>query len=31
MVTHIKIALPTAYPHQIGFATLAGRLTKLPP
>jgi len=31
MVTRIKIALPTAYPYQIGFATLAGRVTKLPP
>ncbi len=31
MVTRIKIALPTAYPYQIGFATPAGRLTKLPP
>ena len=31
MVTRIKIALPTAYPYQIGFATLAGRLAKLPP
>ena len=27
----IKIALPTAYPYQIGFAALAGRLAKLPP
>ena len=31
MVTRIKIALPTAYPYQIGFAALAGRLAKLPP
>src|SRR5207245_10905913 len=31
MVTRIKIALPTAYPYQIGFATLAGRVTELPP
>jgi len=31
MVTRIKIALPTAYPYQIGFAVLAGRITKLPP
>ena len=31
MVTRIKIALPTAYPYQIGFADLAGRVTKLPP
>jgi hypothetical protein len=29
MVTRIKIALPTAYPYQIGFAMLAGRLAKL--
>jgi DDE family transposase len=26
MVTRIKIALPTAYPYQIGFAALAGRI-----
>jgi hypothetical protein len=31
MVTRIKIALPTAYPYQIGFAMLAGRIAKLPP
>jgi hypothetical protein len=31
LVTRIKIALPTAYPYQIGFATLAGSLAKLPP
>ena len=31
LVTRIKIALPTAYPYQIGFADLAGRLAKLPP
>jgi hypothetical protein len=31
MVTRIKIALPTSYPYQIGFATLAGRIVKLPP
>jgi hypothetical protein len=31
MVTRIKIALPTAYPYQVGFTTLAGRLAKLPP
>src|SRR5437764_1172763 len=30
-VTRSKIALPTAYPYQIGFADLAGRLAKLPP
>jgi hypothetical protein len=26
LVTRIKIALPTTCPHQIGFATLAGRI-----
>jgi len=31
MITRIKIALPTAYPYQIGFATLAGQIAKLPP
>jgi hypothetical protein len=31
MVTRIKIALPTAYPYQIGFVMLAGRIAKLPP
>ena len=31
MVTRIKIALPTAYPYQIGFALLAGQIAKLPP
>ena len=31
MVTRIKIALPTAYPYQAGFAMLAGRIAKLPP
>jgi hypothetical protein len=31
MATRIKLALPTAYPYQIGFATLAGRIAKLPP
>jgi Transposase DDE domain group 1 len=31
MVTRIKIALPTGYPYQIGFATLAGRIAKMPP
>jgi hypothetical protein len=31
MVTRVKIALPTAYPYQIGFAMLAGRIAKLPP
>jgi hypothetical protein len=28
MITRIKIALPTAYPYQIGFATLAGQIAK---
>ena len=31
MVTRIRIALPTAYPYQAGFALLAGRIAKLPP
>jgi hypothetical protein len=31
MVTRIKIALPTAYPHQAGFAMLVGQIAKLPP
>jgi hypothetical protein len=31
LVTRIKIALPTGYPYRIGFATLAGRIAKLPP
>ncbi len=31
MATRIKSALPPAYPYQIGFVTLAGRVTKLPP
>jgi hypothetical protein len=31
VVTRIKIALPTAYPYQIGFATFAARIAKLPP
>jgi Transposase DDE domain group 1 len=31
MVTRIKLALPTAYPYQAGFAMLAGRVAKLPP
>ena len=31
LVTRIKIALPTAYPYQIGFATLAGRIATMPP
>ena len=31
MVTRIKIALPTAYPYQVGFTELAGGIAKLPP
>jgi hypothetical protein len=31
MVTRIKVALPTAYPYQAGFAMLAGKVAKLPP
>jgi hypothetical protein len=31
MVTRIKVALPTAYPYQAGFAMLAGHIAKLPP
>ena len=31
MVTAIKVALPSAFPYQVGFADLAGRLAKLPP
>src|SRR5919199_500602 len=31
MVTRIKVALPSAFPYQAGFATLAGRIAKLPP
>jgi hypothetical protein len=31
MVTRIKIALPTAFPYQAGFAMLASRVAKLPP
>ena len=31
MVTRIKIALPSAFPNQAGFAMLAGRIAKLPP
>jgi hypothetical protein len=31
MVTRIKIALPSAFPYQAGFADLAGRIAKLPP
>ena len=31
IVTRIRIALPTAYPYQLGFAMLAGQIVKLPP
>jgi Transposase DDE domain group 1 len=31
MVTRIKIALPSAFPYQAGFADLAVRLAKQPP
>ena len=31
MVTRIKVALPSAFPYQTGFADLAGRIGKLPP
>ena len=31
MVTRIKIALPSGFPYQTGFADLAGRIAKLPP
>jgi hypothetical protein len=31
MVTRIKIALPTAYPYQIGFTMLAGHIVNLLP
>jgi hypothetical protein len=31
MVTRIKIALPSGFPCQTGFADLAGRIAKLPP
>ena len=31
MVTRIKVALPSTFPYQIGFASLAGRIAKLPP
>jgi hypothetical protein len=30
-VTRIKVALPTFFPYQAGFADLAGRIAKLPP
>jgi hypothetical protein len=31
MVTRIKVALPSCYPHQTSWALLAGRAIKLPP
>jgi hypothetical protein len=31
MVTRIKVALPSAFPYQTGFASLAGRIAKPPP
>jgi hypothetical protein len=31
MVTRIKIALPSCFPYQAGFADLTGRIAKLPP
>jgi hypothetical protein len=31
MITRIKIALPTAFSYQAGFADLASRIAKLPP
>src|SRR5689334_4636942 len=31
MVTRIKVALPSAFPYQAGFANLASRIAKLPP
>jgi hypothetical protein len=31
MVTRIKVALPTAYPYQAGFAMLVSKIAKLPP
>lgn len=30
-VTRIKVALPSAFPYQAGFAMLAGQIAKLPP
>jgi hypothetical protein len=30
-VTRIKLARPTFFPYQAGFADLAGRIAKLPP
>jgi hypothetical protein len=31
LVTKIKVSLPTGFPYQHGFSSLAGRLAKLPP
>jgi len=31
MVTRIKLSLPSAFPYQACFATLAARIAKLPP
>jgi hypothetical protein len=31
MVTRIKIAPPTTYPYQAGFAVLAASIARLPP
>ena len=31
MATRIKLALPSAFPYQAGFADLAARIAKLPP
>jgi Transposase DDE domain group 1 len=31
LVTKIKVSLPTGFPYQQGFSSLAGRLAKLPP
>ena len=31
MITRIKIALPSAFPYQAGFADLASRIATLPP
>jgi hypothetical protein len=31
MVTRIKVALPSCYPHQTSWMLLASRPTKLPP
>jgi hypothetical protein len=31
MVTRIKVARPSAFPYQVGFTMLAGRIAKGPP